>query len=228
MSFLFTSLVFFGIWLAFLLLSASTRKEQLVMSFVGLAIAPALLLIASTQTDLLEQSTVSVGIEDLIFSFSLFGIAAIIYHVLLGKHTYKLKGTRLRIPHPVVHWFLHLLLVLSIWVFFTLLLIGLFQLSIIQSVTIGTLMIGIYIIADRHDLLTDALLSSLFLTVLIIVVEQLLFLRWYPDAIAHIAPWNTIPYTLISNIPSEEFVWAAVVGFTIGPMYEWLRKFGLK
>jgi len=228
MSFLFTSLVLFGIWLAFLLVSSSTRKEQLIMSFVGLAIAPALLLISSIQSDVFNQATISVGIEDLVFSFSLFGIAAIIYHVLLGKHVHKLKGSRLHIPHPILHWFLHLLLVLSLWVFFTLLFLALFQLSLIQSVTIGGLMIGIYIIADRHDLLTDAVLSSLFLTVLILAVEQLFFVRWFPDAIAHIAPWNTIPFYLISRIPSEEFIWTAVVGFTIGPMYEWLRKFGLK
>jgi len=40
--------------------------------------------------------------------------------------------------------------------------------------------------------------------------------------------FDTLSSFVIGGIPLEEILWAAVVGFTIGPLYEWLRRYQLK
>ncbi len=224
--FLLSSILLFIVWLIFFLVSKKTRREQLIMSVVGLVMAPPLLLIAATDYhQIVSDQALPIGIEDLLFSFCLFGIASIIYHVLLGKHVHKFKGDRLRLKNPAAHWISHLLLVLGVWACIALAAIVFFQLPSMQSVILGGLMIGIYIIADRQDLLIDALLSGFMTFVLIFFIEHIFFVRLFPDVAAHFWQWNTLSKFIIGGLPTEELLWAAVVGFTIGPMYEWLRRY---
>lgn len=227
--FLLSSIILFIIWLIFFLTAKDTRKEQIIMSVVGVVLAPALLLIAGSNYHALNpDQSLSIGIEDLIFSFSLFGIASIIYHVLLGKHVHKFKGERLRFKNPVVHWFSHLVLLLGAWLCLTLGAITIFSIAPMTALLFGGVMVGMYIIASRNDLLVDALLSGLMTAILVFVVEQLFFVRMFPDVAAHYWQWSTLSKFVLGGIPLEEILWAAVVGFTIGPMYEWLRRYTLK
>lgn len=223
-SFFLASLVLFIVWLVVLLFSSPTRKEQLIMSVVGLVLAPGVLsAMIGDYRRLAGTNSGMIGFEDLLFSFSLFGIGAVIYHALIGAHAHKWKGARLVHPHPVVHWLAGLIIVLSLWAFISLLLLSVFDLTSIRALIAGGVMIGIYVIADRHNLLFNALLSSVFTVVLLFLVEQLFFVRLYPEAAA--LYWNTGNIALlIGGIPLEELMWAAVVGFTIGPLYEWLRR----
>ncbi len=199
------------------------------MSIVGLVLAPGILVIVSSDyRNIISDSFAGVGIEDLLFSFSLFGIAAVIYQIVVGKHTHKIKGERYRASHPVVHWFIHLVLSLGLWVFISLLLIEVFELASIRALIVGGLIIGIYTIADRKDLLLDALLSGLFTAILVFLSEQIFFARLFPDIAGNFWRFDQMTLFLIGGIPLEELIWAAVVGFAIGPLYEWLRRYQLK
>jgi len=224
-SFLLASLAFFLIWVLLFVFSKDSRKEQLLMSLVGLLVSPAVLLLAASDfRNILLDSPFFVGIEDFIFAFSTFGVASVVYHVLIGKHGHKIKGERIRANSSALHWVGHLVLVLALWAFVSLLMISVFDLASIQALAVGGLMIGIYIIADRHDLLFNALVSGIVMVILIFVLEQIFFIRLYPEAAEVFWKLDTIPYFLLGGIPLEELMWAAVVGFTIGPMYEWLRN----
>ncbi len=228
-TFLFTSLALFVVWLALMLFSNSTRREQVIMSIVGLIVAPGILLmVANDYRAALSSGSIWIGIEDLIFTFSLFGISAVIYHAILGKHAHKLKGQRIKIGHPVMHWLVHLVLVLGIWAFIALLFIDVFEMASIRALILGGLIVGIYIIADRQDLLFNALVTGLVMAMLVFISEQIFFVRLYPDAVAGFWQFSAIRTFMVSGIPLEEILWAAVVGFTIGPMYEYLRKYELR
>lgn len=227
--FLIASLVLFIVWLILFLFFSQTRREQLIMSVIGLVLAPGVLVIVSSDyRNMISDSIASMGFEDLLFSFSLFGIAAVIYQALVGRHAHKLKGERLRHEHPAVHWYVHLVLVLGVWAFVSLLLIDIFDLASIRALIVGGLLIGVYVIADRHDLLLDALLSGIFTALLVFLTEQIFFARLFPEAAGQFWQFDKITTFLIGGIPLEELLWAAVVGFTIGPMYEWLRRYELK
>jgi hypothetical protein len=227
-AFLLTSIVLFIIWLAILLFSNETRREQVIMSVVGLVLSPAVLVIVAEDYRQLVSDTASVvGIEDLIFAFSLFGIAAVIYQVLIGKHAHKLRKGRYEMEH-VGHWIAHLVLVLGIWAFASLLFIHVFEISSINALIVGGLLVGIYIIADRHDLMMNALLSGLFLAALVFMTEQIFFVRLFPVDAAGFWQLDAAATFLIGGVPLQELIWAATVGFAIGPLYEWLRRIELK
>src|SRR3989338_365956 len=227
--FFFSSLILFLVWLLFLFVSKETRKEQTIMSIVGLVLAPALLLIAgSSYRAIVPDQPLTFGIEDLLFSFSLFGIASIIYHVLLGKHVHTFKGDRLRLKNPAAYWMAHLILALGAWICLSLGAIVLFSIAPIQAILFGGAMIGVYIIASRNDLLVYALLSGLMTAALIFIFEQLFFIRLFPNIATNYWEWETLSKFILGGIPLEEILWAGVVGFTIGPMYEWLRRYSIK
>jgi len=227
--FLLTSLLLFLVWLLIAFFSQKTRHEQIIMSLVGLVLAPGILVIVSSDyRNIISNSFAGVGIEDLLFSFSLFGIAAVIYQIIVGKHIHKLKGERYRASHPAVHWYIHLILTLGLWAFISLLLISVFELASIRALIVGGLIIGIYTIADRKDLLLDALLSGLFTAILVFLSEQIFFARLFPDVVGNFWRFDQMNLFLIGGVPLEELMWAAVVGFTIGPLYEWLRRYRLK
>ncbi len=227
--FLLPSLILFIVWLVFLFVSKETRKEQTIMSIVGLVLTPALLMIAGTSYHVIvADQPLTFGIEDLLFGFSLFGIASIIYHVFLGKHIHKFKGDRLRLKNPAAHWIAHLILLFGSWVCLSLGAIVVFSVAPIQALLFGGVMIGMYIIASRNDLLVDALLSGLMTALLVFIVEQLFFIRLFPDIATNYWEWGVLSKFILGGIPLEEILWAAVVGFTIGPMYEWLKRYSIR
>lgn len=225
--FLLVALLLFIAWLFVFLLSLETRREQVLMSLVGLIASPSALLLASVdgRTDALYAQ--AIGIEDLLFTFALFGIAAVIYQAAFGMHVHKLRGRAFRLPHPAMHWGVHLALLLGAWIILALTAqIGL-HIPAIQAAIAAGLLVGTYIIADRHDLLLNALFSGLFMGLLLFALEQLFFIRLFPEAAA--AMWSGAPLSGLAfgGIPIEEITWAGVVGFAIGPAYEYARKYKL-
>lgn len=223
--FLLTSIIFFVLWLACFLFANETRREQLIMSVVGLVLSPGILLIAAYDfRQIVSDEVAAIGIEDLLFAFSFFGVAAVLYQAILGRHAHKLRGSRFEVKHAG-HWLAHLLLVLGLWAFAALLFIEVFDLASIHSLIVSGLLVGMYIIVDRHDLTMNALLSGLFMAALIFVVEQIFFVRLFPIDAAAFWQFNALSGFIIGGIPLEELMWAAVVGFTVGPLYEYLKGY---
>lgn len=222
--FFLASLILFLLWLGFLLFSGETRREQLVMSVIGLIVAPGALMISAHDYRGVDSSVTAAGIEDLLFSFALFGIAAVIYHILLGKRLEARKGTRTNIQSRGIAWTSQLVIMIGIWLFAILFLSGLYGIAPVHAAIVGGLFIGIYVIADRKDLFADALLSALFMAVLVFSIEQIFFVRLYPEA--SLLFWNPamVSGTTLAGIPIEEIHWAAVVGFAVGPVYEYVRR----
>ncbi len=225
--FLLVSLLLFIVWLFVFLLSLETRREQVLMSLVGLVASPAALLFASLDPRATAAYTRTIGIEDLLFTFALFGIAAVIYQAAFGKHVHKLRGKVFRLPQPAMHWGMHLALLLAVWIIVALVTEISLHIPAIQAAIVAGLLVGTYIIADRHDLVLNALLSGLFMAILLFTLEQLFFVRLFPEAVSTM--WNTSSLSGLAfgSIPLEEIIWAAVVGFAVGPAYEYARKYKL-
>ncbi len=224
-SFFLTSLVLFLIWLGIILFSPTTRREQVIMSLVGLIVAPGALMIASGDYRHAESQMSTIGIEDLLFSFAMFGIAAVIYQVLLGKRIERRMGQRRKVQNATRHWSSLTIIIASVWLFAILFLSRVYGIHPIHAAIVGGLFIGIYIIADRHNLLIDALLSGLFMAILIFLVEQIFFVRLFSNAATTFWSTEALSGLTVGGIPIEEIHWAAVVGFTVGPLYEYIRRY---
>ncbi len=226
--FLYVSLALFAVWAVVLFLSKRTRHEQIVMSIIGLVLAPGAMAVAAIDYRNATATAGSVGIEDLLFAFCVFGIASVIYQFALGKHTKKLRGARIFLSHPATHWLAHLVIALGIWAVVALSLTVVLGLSSIQAAIVAGLLVGTYVIADRKDLMFDALLSGLFVAVLVFAAEQLFFVRLFPDAAAQYWQSGNLSGLVLAGVPLEEILWAGVVGFAIGPLYEYMRDMRVK
>ena len=227
--FFYASLSLFVVWCGVFLGSKGTRREQLTMSVIGLVLSPGAILIASLDHAVPGTPvTGTLGIEDLLFAFAVFGLASVIYQVVFGKHAKKFRGNRIFLSHPASHWLAHLVIALGIWTFVALSLTVVLGLTASQAVVVGGLLVGTYVIADRKDLVFNALVSGLLIAVLVFAAEQVFFVRMFPEAAAGFWEARHLSRLMLGGIPVEEIVWSAVVGFAIGPLYEYMREVRLR
>ena len=200
------------------------------MSVLGILIGPQILsFIVHSVSSPFSPLGISVRLTDLLFPFFFCGIAAVIYHVLFDKHIVALpRPHRLRLHPTHVHWILHLIIGIGFWAGLSLLLILLFPTHALSAILTGTLIMGLYMIAARHDLLIDALISGLFMMSLLFVLEQLFFIRIFPGSGTLFSFWKMGSQIHLAGIPIEDLLWTATVGFTLGPLYEYVRRFRLR
>lgn len=220
--------ILFLIWILLLIFGSRARREQLIMSVFGLLLAPIMLYLAANDVRAgLLQTSESFGLVDFVFAGSLFGIAAVIYHVLTSHHVYKLRRRRFR-HESLTHWIAQLVIVLAIWFSTALLVMTFFNVDSLHAMATGALLVGIYIIADRKDLLLDALLSGVFVGLLLFILSQLFFLRFYPELGANLIDPTTANFVHLGGLPLSQLFWGFLVGFTIGPLYEYVRHLGVR
>lgn len=215
-------------WLFFFVRQTSTRTEMLALGVLSALLAPVFSLLSGTSLATVSTSGIEIGVLDIIFSFCFGGIAAVIFQEVLGKRY------RTRIPLPLKRirlnqsWFLHLFLLFVLWawlaVFFTLA-VGV---AAWQGVIVSGIFLGSYVIVLRHDLLIDAVLSGVLMTVVLFSLYELSFFREGADIAT---PWWGSTSTgahLLMSVPLQALLWAATVGFVLGPLYEFARNLNLK
>lgn len=223
--FLILSLALFVVWCVLFFFSKHTRKEQILMSLLGLLLSPALM--AAAAVDYRRSVSLTSGviaIEDFLFAFCLTGVAAVVYEVILGRRVHTWRGSRIFLHPPAAHWLMHLVIILGIWASIALSAMALFPVSSVYAFAVGGLLIGTYIIADRHELLLNALISGAFMSVLLFVLGNVFFSRLFPLDAAGVWQLEHLSGTLLASIPLEEYLWFGVVGFVVGPLYEYVRS----
>ncbi|MBU0531353.1 MAG: hypothetical protein ABIG32_01060 [Candidatus Uhrbacteria bacterium] len=208
------------VWLVLFFMSRETRREMLIMSVLMLLAMPGTIWLAGTDVRSMEVfSGITITVDMLIFGALVGGIASVAYHIVFRKRVQKLKKSeRKPIKPSAAHWLAHILIILAIWGFASVFLTFVFNINAAHTLIIGGIMVGLYIIADRKDLLMDALLSAVLMAVIIFLVEQIFVIRIFPEISSA---------AFFGSVPLEEIAWAAVVGFTFGPLYEYARQLKL-
>lgn len=227
LSFLLLSLTLFFLWSLVFFFGKKTRREQIIMSVVGLVLTPAILMVATNDYRAGGWAQGFAGIEDFIFAFSFTGLAAVIYEVLVGRRLAPVRCKHLWGKHPV-NWFASLVIILGGWALISCAALLLFPINSIYAFMIGGLLVLTFIIVDRRDLLLDALFSGLFMAVLVFGLEQIFFIQLFPTAAASLWQTDRLSGFLPGGIPIEELVWILIVGMAIGPIYEFVRHYRVK
>ncbi|MBI2550793.1 hypothetical protein HYV73_00405 [Candidatus Uhrbacteria bacterium] len=214
----FASTFLLLIWIGLYVFSSQTRREQIIMSIVGLILTPGAFVLILSNTNGNASIELSATVEPFLFAICLFGIAAVGYQATLSPYLTEKKPSKARKPLSLGHWLGHLLIILSVWI-----LIGIFGYLIlreppIQAMALGGVLVGTYIIADRKDLLWNSLTSGLLIATLVFGVEQ-----WLGAILLPATALAGRTGIILGGIPIEELVWAAVVGFAVGPLYEYIR-----
>jgi hypothetical protein len=160
----------------------------------------------------------------LIFAFSFVGVAAVAYEVLVGRRLKPIRCKHLWGKHPI-NWLAALVIVIGAWVLVSGAAWLLFPINSIYAFMIGGLMVIVYIIADRHDLLLDSIFSGLFMASLAFGLEQIFFIHLFPVEANFVWQVDRLSGFLPGGLPFEEFVWFLIAGMAIGPVYEFVRHY---
>lgn len=212
------------LWLALFLYERPLRTEMVLLGLFGLFLLP-------LSFSVLDGSSTTYGlglltVSDLAFTFSVSGIAGVIFHAVLGKdyHLLPTKKQKVHADSVAQWWIVRLLLAFLFFVWITLLLTLAFDLTLAASVLISAVMLTIYIVSHRHDLLLDALASAALVGFLVYLAGELAaFFTGFPISLSFIdAPGS------IGAVPTDLLLWSLGVGLVLGPLYEYIRRFELK
>lgn len=158
-----------------------------------------------------------IGIEDVLLGVTGGGIAAVVYEELIGKR-YRKSKKKLHQPGFLSIFSIGILVIgCSIWIF---------HLGSPVSSSLGMIVSAVVMLYYRPDLLPNALFSGILL--------EILSLPFY-SVVIYLSPgWVDITYlkTLsgfrVMGIPIEEIIFWFLLGFVMGPMYEYWKGEKLK
>ena len=157
------------------------------------------------------------GVEDILFSFLIGGITAVIYEEIFGIQYAK------RHVKNHLYFMFGCSLFGALFMFVGNVVLG-FN-SMYLSIAI-LLLTGIFILIFRHDLLRDAFFSGVLIGGLMFVFYLLFFNVMFDGIIAKWWLLDNISGILLFGIPLEELMWGFAWGFVAGPTYEFIN--GLK
>lgn len=214
-AYLIFNLFFFLIWMTLFVIRHDLRKKMLIMSCI---IAP----LGFTQYFFLDywHPTYSLGTlfgivggEDILWSFFIGGITAVLYEEIFGIRYAK------RHEKNHIYWmaFFSAFGIGAMFVGNIILGINSIYVSIIVS-----MFVGLFIIAIRHDLIKDALFSSLLTGGLMFIFYILFFNIIFKGIVQEWWMLHNLSGISIFKIPIEELMWVFSWGFVAGPTYEFV------
>lgn len=179
------------------------------MSLVGLVLSPIILFMAAPPGGLQPMTA-----EDLIFAAAFFGIASVIYEALFGRFFLAAQARPAKRRHPALVWTMRLLLAVAIWATVGVASLFALGLTFTQAMLVSALFVGIYVIAERKELLGNALASGACMAILILLCQLVFALTLYQ------LPLNALQLSLAL----APVAWAGITGFAVGPLYEYVRR----
>jgi hypothetical protein len=217
-AYLVGNLLLFLVWLVIFILRKDLRREQITVGLILVIVAPL--------TDYLffyndywrpeyllnfNIDGVRLGFESSFFGFIIGGISTGIYEFVLSRKAVFSK------PRNLLAFLVALANILG-----TYLLIKLGLNSIWASI-MSLIICSIYMALKDRDLIKDMLLSSLFLTGIIIIFYTIWFLI-YPDALQKLWVINNLSGIKLWRTPFEEIMWFLSAGLFVGTFYEFWKN----
>lgn len=207
----------FLIWILIFIFGESLRKEMLFAGFITLPLGLTEPLFVPTYWNppsLFNLATnTGFDIESLIFSFSVGGIASVLYELIFKTRHKQIKNKKM-------HEF-HKLALISPLIAFVLSFIFL-KINIIYIVIISLFIGAIMTILCRPDLKKKMLIGGVLFLAFYFLFFSLLNI-FYPGWVSQI--WNlpAISGILILNVPLEELLFALSAGMFWSSLYEHIK-----
>lgn len=155
------------------------------------------------------------GIEDIIFGFANFGIAAVIYDVVFHK---RYSATHWRKPK------------IFIGIFFLLIIVGFLSVFLFLSGTksfVAYPFVALFaslVLWFSHKQLFINSIGSGFLLILISIPVYWIMNVITPGWIGHTYLFNSLTGTTIFTVPIEEYLYYFATGIIIGPLFEYSKR----
>ena len=207
------------VWLLFFFLRKDLRKQQLFVSLLTALFTPLADVFWFYQDYWRPEYSLSfrvgpgvLGIESPLCGFLIGGIAAILYEVIFKKrHSF---GRPRHIAAIAMIFFVLLT---------TTLLIKIGGLNSIWASSFTLLLGSIIMLMIDKDLIKDAVMSGVLMTIIILVLYSVWF-AIYPNGVQKLWVTQMLSGVKIGRIPIEEIVWFGSAGMGLGILYEfWLN-----
>lgn len=210
-AYLIGNVILFVVWLALFLLRRDLRTKMIIMSILIAPLAPIAEIFYLRDYWRPEFfNGWKIGIEDPLFGFLFGGISCVMYEEVFGKYFAKRHAR----GHPI--WTIFLVLFGILWMVVTNIVLGF---NSMYASIVGFAIISACMLYFRHDLLRDALLSSVLLSLLFFILYKI-YLFFFPTIFQSWWMFENMSGIFISGIPLEELVWAFSWGLFAGPAYE--------
>ena len=210
------------VWILLMLTKPELRREMVVLGVFALLLLPLAFTVNTTGVDEIEQGLNTLSFLDLLFSFVLAGISGGIYHAIFGKRYHKLPKPKplVRTSEPMTQfWLMRLFLGFLIFTWSILLIAFFFPITIPTAVFLSALLVTVYTLSHRKDLLLDTLMSA-GLTGFVVFVAAWVAYQFVSIDFS-IAP--VVSSTIVLGVPADLLLWSVALGLAIGPMYEFIR-----
>lgn len=217
-AYLLMGIIYFIIWLMIFYIRKDLRREMIVVSCAFAIVGPISDVIY--YQDWWRPITLSgmiLSIEPILVGFSLGGIGATIYEVITSKKLKNDKGIifdfkqgreilTLGIVGLIIAFFTHFAL----------------KINSLYVTIISSVIINIYIIYRRRDLLLNSILSGiLFLFIAALSYSILNYLT--PGWIEEFYYFRNTPKIIFLSLPIDDVLWYFFTGMLIGPLYEFYK-----
>ncbi|PIX62287.1 hypothetical protein CO057_00635 [Candidatus Uhrbacteria bacterium CG_4_9_14_0_2_um_filter_41_50] len=220
------TLILILVWALIFATKQELRKEMIILGVLSLFLLPLAFTIQTSDEREIQHLFSSLSIMDLIFSFGISGIAGVIFHVFFGKHYHLMpiiKSAK-KENELATWWVLRLFFSILFFVWITLFLALGFDLSSASAMLISAIMISIYIISHRNNLLIDSILSGVLTAMIVFLIVSLAGI--FSQAPIDISFINVETY--FAGVPVELLLWSLALGIVLGPLYEYTRRIELK
>jgi hypothetical protein len=212
------------VWSYCYVMREDLRRELLILGGFSLLLMPLAFALESHTQFSLRINFARLSAVDLGFSFFLSGIAGTIFHTAFGTHYHHLPLLRRQTAaKQVVH---AQALIAKLFLGFLFLIWGIalftlgFHLSIPMALFLSSLLLTLFVISHRHDLLQDALWSA-FLTTAVVFIATTVS-SWIVGQPFSLGPvHNPI---LVLGVPQDLLLWSLTCGVALGPVYEFARS----
>lgn len=211
------------IWALIYLRLPEVRREMITLGLFAVILMPVMVFIGIDTKEIANQFA-QISVFDLLFVFIVAGIAGTIFHAIFGKHYHRLP-TKLNknTTAPTQLWLLRLFIIFLLFVWMIIISTILLKIPSSYSVLLASIVIAMYVVSHRHDLLADAIWSG-FLTSFAVLLSGIM---------ASIVSGADLDFTFVSSslmigpVPLDILLWSLAIGFAAGPLYEYVRTFEL-
>lgn len=215
------------VWLLVFTLNKELRQEMLILSICAFFLAPVILTMKGSDPNVIAERFSGVHFADLLFSFAIAGLAGSIFHAIFGKHYHRLPKVRRKTANDGLLaqiWLIRMFIATLLFLWGIVFCVFAFDLTPAPAALATGIIMALYIVVHRHDLLTDALASAALMSVI----------AYIAGAITLYFSTNDIASLLISNngtfgsVPIDLITWSAAFGLALGPLYEYIRRLSVR
>ncbi len=215
------------VWVFVFFTNKELRQEMSILSICAFFLAPVIMTVKGGDPSMIAQRFSGLQFMDLLFAFSVAGLAGTFYHAIFGKHYHrlpKLRHTKAQEGTLMQIWLIRLFVGTLLFLWGIVFCVFAFDLTPAPAALATAVVMAVYIIIHRHDLVVDALLSAVLMGVVTYITAAIALLGSPDDFASTLIAENGY----VGNVPIDILTWSVAFGLALGPLYEYIRRLAVK